>query len=559
VSRSDRKVDIRRRCVFTGEAYRQACAAIALLKAGQRLLPDAADSGQQWIEAILLYRMLHGLARYSSAAARTTVFGIRAVQPSPTGLTLLVPAGAEPTFAGSLTAGQGVPAARQAVDAIAFQRRTGCRLTITTHGIAGEVCLTCSWSALQHALTPGLPPDTTSVIALDATTEAAPTEAHRSALSALLRRLNLFTQEDHFHWLLTWNTHLSRGKSAPSTVPPADLAALLADPTFGVPATVLDTLHIPPPTRRRNTAASTTVTDAVTTQSTRSHNPTADLPTGRRIAYWRARRKMSQQVFADRIGKTRSWVDKVERGVRCIEKFSIIYDIADLLQVDVQLLLGKDAERRPEDAAYLDQILVEGIRAALERYDHMSAFFQKPPSAPPLSELRKDVSQAWLTYQHGKYGTLAQTLPKLIQEGQAADSAHANSTESRTAAKLLSQVYQITSSMLRKVGEHELSWIAADRSIAASRRAGNQLLTSTATLLAARRPLTVGRFQTVIDLSTITTLRKPPYTFEGDRLAPVEIRARPLAHEVLSDVLRRTRGTPPAPVAELAEQMGVGV
>jgi hypothetical protein len=46
---------------------------------------------------------------------------------------------------------------------------------------------------------------------------------------------------------------------------------------------------------------------------------------------------------------------------------------------------------------------------------------------------------------------------------------------------------------------------------------------------------------------------------EGDRLAPPEIRCRPLAHEVLSDVLRRTRGTPLAPIAELAEQMGVGV
>jgi hypothetical protein len=46
---------------------------------------------------------------------------------------------------------------------------------------------------------------------------------------------------------------------------------------------------------------------------------------------------------------------------------------------------------------------------------------------------------------------------------------------------------------------------------------------------------------------------------EGDRLAPSEIRCRPLAHEVMSDVLRRTRGTPAAPVAELAEHMGVGI
>ena len=31
---------------------------------------------------------------------------------------------------------------------------------------------------------------------------------------------------------------------------------------------------------------------------------------------------------------------------------------------------------------------------------------------------------------------------------------------------------------------------------------------------------------------------------EGEQLAPAEVRCRPLAHEVLSDVLRRTRGTP---------------
>jgi hypothetical protein len=46
---------------------------------------------------------------------------------------------------------------------------------------------------------------------------------------------------------------------------------------------------------------------------------------------------------------------------------------------------------------------------------------------------------------------------------------------------------------------------------------------------------------------------------EGDRLAPSEIRCRPIAHEVLSDVLRRTRGAPAPPIAELAEHMGVGV
>ena len=46
---------------------------------------------------------------------------------------------------------------------------------------------------------------------------------------------------------------------------------------------------------------------------------------------------------------------------------------------------------------------------------------------------------------------------------------------------------------------------------------------------------------------------------DADRLAPSEIRCRPIAHELVADVLRRTRGAPPVAVAELADQMGLTV
>src|SRR5262245_56988677 len=111
-----------------------------------------------------------------------------------------------------------------------------------------------------------------------------------------------------------------------------------------------------------------------------------ELPIGRRVAYWRARRRMSQQVFADRLGKSKSWVDKVERGVRRLDKFSVVYEIADVLQLDVQLLLGKDPERRPDAINCIDQVEVEEIRAALERYDSISAFFDTQLSPQPLTE-----------------------------------------------------------------------------------------------------------------------------------------------------------------------------
>jgi hypothetical protein len=46
---------------------------------------------------------------------------------------------------------------------------------------------------------------------------------------------------------------------------------------------------------------------------------------------------------------------------------------------------------------------------------------------------------------------------------------------------------------------------------------------------------------------------------DADRLAPSEIRCRPIAHELVADMLRRTRGAPPASVADLADHMGLTV
>jgi transcriptional regulator with XRE-family HTH domain len=407
-----------------------------------------------------------------------------------------------------------------------------------------------------------------------------------------------------------------------------------------------------------------------------------ELPIGRRVAYWRGRRRLSQQVFADRLGKSKSWVDKVERGVRRLDKFSVLYEIADVLQLDVQLLLGKDPERRTDGLNCIDQVEVEEIRAALERYDSMSAFFDARPAPPPLDEMRKAVSHAWLTYQYARYGVLTRALPKLLRDAQAADAAYLGDDESRRAAHLLGQVYQIASSALRKLGEHELAWLAADRSMAVSQRAGDPLLAGVATYRVGNALLALGRARPALEVNVNIANRLAPgagndasperlsvygmlllqgamaaarigdsatvrdlingaeeaaiqlggdynhywtcfgptnlelhraaasvelgegrqavdtheriqpddfnallperrahhlldiargcaqvgdvarageMLLEGDRLAPSEIRCRPLAHEVMSDVLRRTRGAPPGQIAELAEHMGVGI
>ena len=234
-----------------------------------------------------------------------------------------------------------------------------------------------------------------------------------------------------------------------------------------------------------------------------------ELPIGRRVAYWRGRRKLSQQVFADRLGKSKSWVDKVERGVRRLDKFSVLYEIADILEVDVQLLVGKDPERRTDALNCIDQIEVDEIRAALERYDSITAYFHAAPCPPPLEEMRKAVNHAWLTYQYARYGVLTRALPKLLREAQAADAAY-QGDQGATAAHLLAQVYQIASSVLRKLGECDLAWLAADRSLGVSQRANDPLLAGIATYRVGNAMLALGRGRPALELNVNIANRLAP-------------------------------------------------
>ncbi|MCX4472093.1 helix-turn-helix domain-containing protein [Micromonospora sp. NBC_01655] len=220
-----------------------------------------------------------------------------------------------------------------------------------------------------------------------------------------------------------------------------------------------------------------------------------DLPIGRRVARWRARRGMTQQMLADRLGKSKSWVDKVERGVRTLDRFSVVQDVAEVLRVDTSVLVGGGA--RPAGAAGAVEGL-DGLRAALARYDTCRT---GPGTRPPRGELRRRVEHAWLTYQHAGYPQLVRALPGLLGDVQRARAA----APADDGADLLVQAYRLTASVLVKLGEADVAWLAADRAMAvagddpllaavaaiplgqALRASGRGGLAMTATLAAAHR------------------------------------------------------------------------
>jgi transcriptional regulator with XRE-family HTH domain len=211
---------------------------------------------------------------------------------------------------------------------------------------------------------------------------------------------------------------------------------------------------------------------------------------------------MSQQVFADRLGKSKSWVDKVERGVRRLDKFSTIAEIAKVLQIDVSVLTdgGPEQERRTNNNHGGKRVDVAEIRAALERYDKISAWYVPGPPALPLPELRKAVDHAWMAFQHANYAGLAKSLPRLIRDAQAADG-RGEGDAARSGAYLLAESYQIASSTLRKLGEHALAWLAADRATMVCRRAGDELLAALATDQVAAALSALGRVRSALEIS----------------------------------------------------------
>ncbi|WP_327037630.1 helix-turn-helix domain-containing protein [Micromonospora maris] len=183
------------------------------------------------------------------------------------------------------------------------------------------------------------------------------------------------------------------------------------------------------------------------------------VPIGRRVAYLRVRRKLSQQSFADRLGKSKSWVDKVERGVRSLERVSTIRDVAAVLRVDTATLLGRDV--KPTEVVERSEGVAR-IRAALATYE-MALGNRSRRDVMSAELLAREVEHGWITYQHAQYPRLVELMPVLLAE---VHRAQAHGPE--IARVLVVEAYRLTAALLVKLGEANLAWLAADRAMAAA-------------------------------------------------------------------------------------------
>lgn len=192
---------------------------------------------------------------------------------------------------------------------------------------------------------------------------------------------------------------------------------------------------------------------------------------GRRIAQERKRRGLSQAELARLIERSVAWVSQVERGVRKIDRMSVLETVAEVLDVPLSEL----AAEAPVVAAANEEIPgAAGLRLVLSGAHSLRAMLHTS-TVPPTSDLRARVDKAWELTHASRYVELTDLLRDLIP---ALESAVRSVPDGRRPElfELLAVAYQACSAALAKLGEPEAAWIAADRSIVAAERAGDPLM-----------------------------------------------------------------------------------
>ncbi|MDT0442687.1 helix-turn-helix domain-containing protein [Streptomyces johnsoniae] len=194
---------------------------------------------------------------------------------------------------------------------------------------------------------------------------------------------------------------------------------------------------------------------------------------GRKIARHRKRRGLSQKEFAGLLDRSEAWVSQVERGVRRIDRMTVLEKVAEVLDVPVAELAAE---------APIVASVVEGeapgasrLRLVLSTAHSLKAVLAQPET-PDVPALRAGVDRAWSLTHEGNYADLAELLEGLVPRLESATRAGASEEERAGLFRLLASMYHTCSAALANLGEPETAWIAADRAVVAAERANDPLL-----------------------------------------------------------------------------------
>ncbi|WP_426510464.1 helix-turn-helix domain-containing protein [Dactylosporangium sp. McL0621] len=227
---------------------------------------------------------------------------------------------------------------------------------------------------------------------------------------------------------------------------------------------------------------------------------TNTLTIGERVAWYRRRRGMSQEVLAGLVGRTVDWLSKAENNRIDLDRLSVIKSLADALDVALGDLVAEPSlvDWTSESGTQT----VPALRAALMNYRNVTPFGAtvnavEPPSVPALQQ---ELATLWEAYQASRFGYVTGRLPSLIAHAEAAVATYAGD-DLNAARRILGLANQLAATQLTKIGEADLAWIAADRGLNAARAAGDVVVTGTLLRTVAHALQATGRYREAVQLT----------------------------------------------------------
>ncbi|MEJ2854876.1 MULTISPECIES: helix-turn-helix domain-containing protein [unclassified Saccharothrix] len=227
---------------------------------------------------------------------------------------------------------------------------------------------------------------------------------------------------------------------------------------------------------------------------------TESLTIGERVAWYRRRRGMSQEVLAGLVGRTADWLQKAENNRLELDRLSVIKALAGALDVPLSDLLGEPTllDWNSESGTQT----VPALRAALMDYSQLSPLLStRQPDGDVLSadDLQRQVADIFTAYQASRFGYVTARLPQLLRNAIAASRTH-DGPELQRVRGQLALCYQAAASVLTKLGEADLAWVAAERGLREAEAVGDLLVLGSLLRSVTHGLLATGQFAPAVSL-----------------------------------------------------------
>ncbi|SEC20961.1 Helix-turn-helix domain-containing protein [Streptomyces misionensis] len=223
------------------------------------------------------------------------------------------------------------------------------------------------------------------------------------------------------------------------------------------------------------------------------------LSIGERIAFYRERRGYTQPVLAGLVGHSTDWLSKIERGVRRPPRIDKLAELARVLRVPLGDLMGQpvlleDGEKHMDD--------VPAVRDALMSPRRLSKLLFGPTAErqlPRPEQAQVFVERSWGEYQAGVLGDVIAALPGLLRTAHELEDLPPGDQRRRGLA-VSARTYHLAATTLAKVGESDLSWLAAERAMRAADESKDPLSLASAARSGTHALLANGRYEDALEL-----------------------------------------------------------